>query len=187
MIKTLSLSQSKKNLYIRRLVFVVLILVAALLQNTPNLFPEFFGAPAFLLVPVVVCISMFERDLAATLMGIFAGALWDVTLARGDGYNALILMVISTLVGFLINYLMRNNLSTALLLGGVAILIYEVLHWLIFVIFSGVEGGAKLLIVFYLPSAVYTFLFVPILYFGMRTFIQKLKEAYPHRSRVRRP
>lgn len=187
MIKTHKLSHSKRSLYIRRTVFILLIIFAAILQNTPHLFPTIFGVRAFLLIPIVVCIAMFERDLVATLMGIFAGALWDVTMAVGDGYNALFMMIIATAVGLLINYLMRNNLSTALLLCGISILLYVILYWFFFVICRGIEGGAILLLTYYLPSALYTFIFVPIIYFAMRSFLQKLREAYPHKSRVRRP
>lgn len=184
---TKAISKSKKNLYIRRVGFIFLILFVGVLQNTPHMFPTVFGAHAFLLIPTVVCIAMFERDLAATLMGIFAGAVWDATAARGDGFNALFLMIIATIVGLLINYLMRNNLSTALLLSAVAIVLYAVLHWFIFVICRGIEGGLLLFATFYLPSIVYTFIFTPVFYILMRKFLRKLKERYPHKSRVIRP
>lgn len=184
---TKAISKSKMNLYIRRVGFIFLILFVGVLQNTPHMFPTVFGAHAFLLIPTVVCIAMFERDLAATLMGIFAGAVWDATAARGDGFNALFLMIIATIVGLLINYLMRNNLSTALLLSAVAIVLYAVLHWFIFVICRGIVGGLLLFATFYLPSIVYTFIFTPVFYILMRKFLRKLKERYPHKSRVIRP
>lgn len=184
---TENISKAKLNLYIRRMIFVLLIFFVAMIQNTPHLFPTVFGAHAFLLIPLVVCIAMFERDLAATLMGVFAGAIWDVSAAWGDGFNAIFLMITATAVGLLINYLMRNNLSSALLLGGVSIGIYIIVHWFFFVICRGIDGGFKLLLTFYLPSAIYTLVFVPIFYIVMRTFLQKLKEYYPHRSRIRRP
>ncbi len=184
---TENMSKAKLNLYIRRVVFVLVIFFVAMLQNTPHLFPTIFGSHAFLLIPLVVCIAMFERDLASTLMGIFAGALWDVSAAWGDGFNAIFLMLIATIVGLLINYLMRNNLSSAMLLGGVSIIAYTIIHWFIFIVCRGIDGAFKLLLTFYLPSAIYTFLFVPVFYIIMRSFLQKLKEYYPHRSQIRRP
>ncbi len=184
---TENMSKAKLNLYIRRIVFVLVIFFVAMIQNTPHLFPTVFGAHAFLLIPLVVCIAMFERDLASTVMGIFAGALWDVSAAWGDGFNAIFLMIIATVVGLLINYLMRNNLFSAMLLGGVAVIAYIIIHWFIFIVCRGIDGAFKLLLMFYLPSAVYTIIFVPIFYIIMRSFLQKLKEYYPHRSRIRRP
>lgn len=184
---TRAVSKSKMNLCIRRTGFIFLILFVGVLQNTPHMFPTVFGAHAFLLIPTVVCIAMLERDLAATLMGIFAGAIWDATAARGDGFNALFLMIVATVVGLLINYLMRNNLSTALLLSSVAIVLYAFLHWFIFVICRGIEGGLLLFVTFYLPSIVYTFVFTPLFYVIMRKFLRKLRDRYPHKSRVIRP
>ena len=184
---TRSISKSKLNLYIRRAVTVLAIFLIAMVQNTPYLSIPILGARPFFLIPLVVCISMFERDLWATFMGVLAGALWDVTLSWGDGFHAIFLMVVATAAGLLVNYLMRNNLYTAMLLSAVAIVLYAVLHWLIFVICRGVEGGAMLFVTFYLPSIVYTFAFVPLIYFIMRGFVKKLKEHYPHKARIRRP
>lgn len=184
---TENISKAKLNLYIRRIAFVLVIFFVALLQNTPHLFPTIMGAHAFLLIPLVVCIAMFERDLASTLMGIFAGALWDVSSSWGDGFNAIFLMLIATVVGLLINYLMRNNLSSAMLLGGLSVALYVIIHWFIFIVCRGIEGAFKLFLIFYLPSAIYTVIFVPIFYIIMRSFLKKLKEYYPHRSRIRRP
>ena len=170
------LSKKKKALFIRRIIFVVAIVIAALLQNTPHLFPSIFGAHAFLLIPLVVCIGMFETDLAAALFGGFAGALWDVTLAKGDGYNALVLMCFATVTSLLINYLMRNNMSTALLISSAAIVLYSILHWFIFVVCSGATGGIVTLFSFYLPSTIYTFIFAPIFYIILRSVLRKIKE-----------
>lgn len=174
--KRTPLSKKKRALYIRRTIFIVAILLVALIQNTPHLFPSIFGARAFLLIPLVICFGMFETDLAAALMGAFAGALWDVTLSTGDGYNAFILMLLTTITSLLISYLMRNNMVTALLLGGISIVVYMLLHWFFFVICSGAEGGLATLFTFYLPSTIYTVIFVPVFYIILRAILRKIKE-----------
>lgn len=171
-----SWSKKKRALYIRRIAFVIAILIIALIQNTPKLFPTILGFRAFLLIPLVICIAMFEKDLAAALMGALAGALWDITSATGDGFNALILMLLGAATSLLISYIMRNNLATALLLGGMAIAIYILLHWFFFVICSGAEGGFVTLFTFYLPSLIYSFIFVPIFYIILRSFIRKIND-----------
>lgn len=171
-----NISKKKRALYIRRIIFVAAIILVALLQNTPHVMPGIFGSHAFLLIPLVVCFGMFETSLVAALMGALAGILWDVTVASGDGYNALILMLFATATSLLISYLMRNNISTALLLGAVAIVLYCLLHWFIFVVCSGATGGFVTLFTFYLPSAIYTFAFVPIFYIILRALLRKIKE-----------
>ncbi len=171
-----NLSKKKKALYIRRAVFILSILLIALIQNTAHLLPSIFGSHPFLLIPLVICLGMFETSLVAALMGALAGALWDVTVAAGDGYNALVLMLFATATSLLISYLMRNNISTALLLGGAAIVLYCILHWFIFVVCSGAQGGFITLFIFYLPSAIYTFVFLPIFYIVLRALLRKIKE-----------
>lgn len=171
-----SLSKKKKALYIRRGVFILGIIVVAMIQNTAHLFPSPWGFRAFLLLPLVVCIAMFEKDLVATLMGVLAGSLWDITTATGDGYNALILTTFAAATSLLISYLMRNNLSTAMLLGGVATLLYGIFHWFFFVVCTGADGGFVTLFTFYLPSMIYTFIFMPIFYIILRSFIRKIND-----------
>lgn len=120
--------RSTKILFVRRTVFVLLILAVHILQNTRGLFPEIFGVKANPLIPLVICIGMFEREIAGAVLGMLAGILWDSVSPMGDGYNALLLMLAGAAAGLLIDYLMRNNLMTALLLSGFACLIYSVFY-----------------------------------------------------------
>lgn len=170
------MSKEKKELLKRRGFFVLLIFLFALFQNTPHLFPSVFGAHALILIPLAVCLGMFEKAVIASVLGIFAGALWDINAAAADGYNAMVLMVFATLTSILISYLMRNNIRTAMLLCVCAVVIYSVLHWFFFVICSGATGGFITLITFYLPSVVYTLVFAPLIYILLRAVLRKLKE-----------
>lgn len=170
------LSKKKKVLYETRALFGALIIIFALLQNTPHLMPSILGSHALILIPLVVCIGMFEKAVVAALFGTFAGVLWDITVAKGDGYNAMVLMLLATAASVLISYLMRNNISTALLLSLSAIVIYMLLHWFIFVVCSGAKGGFITLGTFYLPSAIYTAVFAPLIYIMLRAILRKIKE-----------
>jgi len=181
------LTQDQKYTLYSRIAAVCVLLVAHLLQNTPHMFPTFFGVHAFLLLPLAICIAMVEKTLAGTVLGIFAGVLWDTASAHVDGFYALFFMVVCTLVCILMNYLMRNNLVTALLLCGGSILLFCLVHWLVFVVAGGVEGAARMLLTFYLPSALYTFIFAPIDYFVIRAFLKKLRAKYPRKAVTRRP
>lgn len=181
------LSMEQKYNYSVRLFYVLILLLASLLQNTAHLFPTIFGARAFLLIPAVACISMFERDMTATVMGILAGVLWDIYSSFGDGFHAIVMMLFSTVICLLLNYVMRNNLVTALLLGAGTVILYLLLHWLIFVLARGESGAGYSLLTFYLPSMLYTYLFVPIFYIIIRSVLVKLRNRFPRKAKVRRP
>ena len=162
------LSNEQKHKLWTNVVFVALILLCHLLQNTPHMFPTIVGAHCFLLLPLTVCIAMFLHNLPATMLCLFAGTLWDVSAAHLDGFNAIFFLLSSTGVCLLMNYLMRNNLWTANILGALVILLYVTLHWLYFT--------------YYLPSALYSFAFTPLFYLALRRFMRSIRERYPKSS-----
>lgn len=158
---------------------MLLILAVHILQNTRGLFPEIFGVKANPLIPLVICIGMFEREIAGAVLGMLAGILWDSVSPMGDGYNALLLMLAGAAAGLLIDYLMRNNLMTALLLSGFACLIYSVFYVVFFLLANllanGVDSTGYLLIRYYIPAAVYSFLFTPLWYIIVRAVMRRTK------------
>lgn len=176
------LSNTKKRTYHTRIFYVVIILISVLLQNTPHLFPTIMGCHAWLLLPLVVCIAMFEKNWTTALFAILAGAFWDAAAGWGDGFHALFFLVTSTIICLLMTYLMRNNLVSALILSGSVIILYIVIHWLIFVIARHEPGGGMLFATFYLPSAAYTFLFTPIYYIVFRKFRRNVVARYPKKE-----
>lgn len=183
----LRLTREQKHRFWVRFFYTCLILLCSLLQNTGHLIPSVFGAHAWILVPLVVCISMFEHNLEATIFAVVAGALWDVYSAWGDGFHALMMFAISTSVALLLNYLMRNNLVTSLLLGAITVVFYGLVHWLIFVVIRGTGGAFHSLVTFYLPTMLYTYLFTPVFYILVRASLVSIRNRYPKPVTTRRP
>ena len=155
---------NNKPKYILYGIYAVILVLTAILQNSKGGMPEIFGARAFLLLPACVSIAMFEREIAAAVFGVFAGVLWDVSLGS-DGFNAFLLLLICATCSLLISHFMRNNILTALVLGAGSVAIYNVIYVIINLIADGAGISVKQLITFYLPSSVYTLIFVPIFYF----------------------
>ena len=172
--------KTTRLLILRRLAFALIILAVNILQNTKGFFPEVFGVRAFLLIPLIVSIGMFERSYAGALLGVFAGALWDSATPFWDGYNALFLMVAASVCGLLINVLMRNHLVTALILSGGTCLLYSFMYVMIFIVTRGLDSPDFLLFRYYLPSALYSFLFTPVFYIIVRAIMRKttVEEKY---------
>lgn len=164
-----------KMLLIRRFLFVLIILFAHILQNSKGVFPSVFGVHANFLIPLCVCIGMFEREVVGAMLGLFAGVLWDTVSGLGDGYNALFLMIIGAVCGLLISVLMRNNLMTALLLSATACILYSILYSVFFLLAEGVDSVGYLLIRYYLPNALYSFIFTPVWYLLVRSVMRGTK------------
>lgn len=171
----MTLETQKKNLIFRRLSLALILLLISVLQNTDGFFPQVFGIRALLLIPAVVCIAMFERDTFGMIFGIFAGALWDV-FASGASFNALFLLTAGFLCGTLINTIMRNNIVTASILTFIFSAIYNVVYWLFNFVFAKLDSAFFMLWRYYLPSIVYTTVFVPIIFIIVRAVEKKFSE-----------
>lgn len=155
---------NNKQKYIRFCIYALLITLVALIQNSPYILPEIFGARAFILIPLCVSIAMFEREIAAAVFGVFAGILWDICSVK-DGFNSIVLLLICAVCSLLIIRLMRNNILTALVLGAGSLVSYCLIYIIINLFFSGATASIGQIFTFYLPSCIYTLAFVPVFYF----------------------
>ncbi len=171
----MTLESNRKKLILRRICLALILLPVSVIQNTDGFFPQFFGVRALLIIPFVVCISMFERDIVGMLLGLFAGALWDI-FASGASFNALFLTAVGFICGTLINTIMRNNVVTAFILSTAATLLYNICYWLFHYVFGGMDSAAYMLLRYYLPSIVYTVILVPIVFIIIRFVAKKFIE-----------
>jgi rod shape-determining protein MreD len=162
----------------RRLIIAALIIVCALLQLTEGYFPSVFGIHFILLVPLCVCIAVFEGERWGAAFGIFAGALWDLSHGGGDGYNALFLLLVCAACGVLVRYLMQKNLVTSLVMSGAACLLYAILYVMFFISAQGIERPGYLFIRYYLPGAVFSFPMTFIFYYLIKNISKKYAVEY---------
>lgn len=161
-----------KKLYIRRALFILLTVLTAAFQHTDAAVPDFFGAKAMLLIPLCVCIAMYEKSLGGLAFGVLCGALWDSASAEGDGFFSIALAVAGFVSGAAITYLMRNNIFSALILSGASTLSVCTVYWIFFVLMKGYEGAFGVLWHFYMPSALYSAVFTFIYYYLVRFIVQ---------------
>lgn len=159
---------SNKKLYIRRALFFVIILFTAAFQHTNSALPELFGAKAMLLIPLCVCIAMFERSMGGLVFGVFCGVLWDAASVRGDGFFSVCLACAGFITGVVITHFMRNNIFASLIISGFFCFGINLAYWLVFIAAKGYDGAMSVLMSYYLPSAFYSFLFTFLYYYLIR-------------------
>lgn len=168
--------RENKELIIKRAVFVVLIVFTAVLQNTKGLFPTLFNVPPMLLIPLTVCIAMFENDMGGMLFGLLSGVVWDVYASRIDGFYAIILVSAGYACSFLLARYLQNNFVTATVFSALVSLVSVTLYWLIFVLAMGSGGAGILYAKYYLVSAAYTTALTPLYYFFVRMLAMRFKK-----------
>lgn len=156
---------SNRNLYIRRIVFVILIVFSAIAVHSRGLIPQISGASPMILVPLVVSIAMFERSVTGMLYGAFAGILWDMFSVSADGYFSVTLAVIGFFSGAIITYIFRNNIISAFILSFGSTIICAVGYWLIFIVGNSYTDPMYILKNYYIPAILYTMVFVLIQYY----------------------
>ncbi len=144
--------------------YVIIISLAALIQNTKGLTIEIGGARCFLLLPVCMIIGIGEDEFWAGIMGLFGGMLWDLTSAQHHGFNAIFICLFCFFCAALVTYYVRETFLTGFIFSAVEIFTYCLLYWLFFIIFRGMHGVELTLFSFYIPSAFYTLAITPIIW-----------------------
>lgn len=167
---------NNKPKYIRYAIYGAVMLLVVLLQNSRGALPEILGGRAMLALPFVVAIAMQEREIAAAVFGAVAGALLDVSSVN-DGFNTLVLMAIAVICSLFISRIMQNNIVTALVLNSGAVVLYFVLYIAVNLLMTETPLTSRILVGFYLPSIIYTMVFVPVFYFIVKSIFVSHKTA----------
>lgn len=154
-----------KEIGIRRVLFVLVAVLSALIQHTPGFNLSIGLISPMLLVPFVVCVAMYERTLTGLAFGVLAGALWDFASTGADGMFTLMLSTIGFGTGVIITFYIRNRLVSAVALTFVSSLAVSVAYWMIFVLRKGFDGTWIILLTRFLPVALYSTLFVFVYYY----------------------
>ena len=142
---------------------VLLLLVATALIRSGNL--PFFGSlgGAFLTLPLLICLSLFETELASVLFGLIAGALWDYSSPLPDGAMTLFCGVVGFLCAMAVRFFIRRKLSSALVGSALFLIVSSLLFSCMAA--QGLADVNTLFLYYYLPCAVCAMLFVPVDYY----------------------
>lgn len=155
---------SSKQKGIKTAVYLLIIALIALIQNTAGLTIEIGGARCFLLLPVCIILGMGEDEGLAGVLGLFGGLLWDMTSGVHLGFNAIFMCIVCFISAALVTYILRNTFIANLIFSVFTVFAYVILYWLFFIVIKGVNGAELSIIYFYFPSALYTAALFPLLW-----------------------
>ena len=167
---------TKKNEIKKHIVWVLLLCAAFLLQTTYGFMPHIFHAKLLPLLPLLGCICMAEKEKCAPWYGLFCGLLMDVTSPSMVGYNALILMLICTFIGWVSTNYLRNTLLTNLVMGSVLIFLGQSLYWLFFIEFKQTDGAGLVYLTVFLPTILMNMILIIPFFFLVLAIGRKLKK-----------
>jgi rod shape-determining protein MreD len=153
------------------------IFILAVIQMTPHFLPRFFGVSPLYLIPAVIAVAMVEGEMPGAVFGAFAGLIWDASVGGIFGFNAFLLMLVGLIAGFLVQYLFRNNVGSALIFTFGVTFVYELISWFCFYYLGGKMFFVFSIVEVILPTAVYTLVFGAPLYYGAALIKKKLTPA----------
>lgn len=159
----LAMLLQEKN-YLPWLVYGLSTLLVLLLQSAPKVFPTILDARPVPLVTFVICAGVLGGARVGASIGVLAGLLWGVFSFRLFGFDAMILLVLGLVAGVLVEWFLRANFFTALLLCSCGMLLHLLLEWLFCYAIFGKENLSAILFNVLLPNGVYTVLLTPLVF-----------------------
>jgi len=152
------------NKLMRYLAYTLEIFIFFMLQQTPGLFPEIFGARPILLIPVAIMIAMFEPQIPAVAFGVFSGIMMDFGFGGILGIHALILTFLCYAVSTISRTVLRVNLGTAIITAIWTTAIVILLGWFFQYFLKGYTAPLYALTSRYFSRFCYTVLLSPIIF-----------------------
>lgn len=168
---------TKKQRTIKYICCFFVILVSDLLQNVSGLFPEIAGSRCFLLLNTAVILAMGEGILAGSLIGLFAGLLWDMSGAVHMGFNCIFIMLFCLIASSLTSYIARDTFITNMIMTSLTVISYCLVYWLLFIVIKGSGNEAEILLKFYIPCGVYTLALSPVVWLILSPMKRKLNKT----------
>ncbi len=167
----------KQKQYPVWLVYGLSTLLVLLLQIAPRGFPTVFGARPMPLTVFVICVATLAGARTGATIGVLAGLLWGVFSSHLFGFDALLLMLFGLVAGLLVEWFLRANFYTALLLcfGGVAL--HCLLEWIFCHVIFGHENLVEIFTQVLLPNGAYTVVLTPLIY-GFALLIARFARRY---------
>ncbi len=156
--------------------YSLLLLLFYTLQTTPHLF-ELFGLKPVLILPLVVCISMYEGVMSSAIFGMMAGFLWDISSDKLFGFNAFILLSCSVLISLACIYYLRTKLINSIAFCLIAALLQGFFDFVFYYAIWNYEGVSTILLNNILPTIVYTVVLTPIFYYTVRIIGMRFNET----------
>ena len=169
--------QQRKKLYhiLKWSSYVLLIIIAYVLQTTTSLF-VIFGVKPLLLVPLAVCIAMFEGEFAGAIFGAVAGLFCDLGSGQLFGSNGLVLMLCCLAAGLLVHVLMRPTLLTCMILSGGTLLLRGMFDFFFNLALWDYDGISRVLLTNIFPVILYSLVVTPLFYLLIKKLSARFEE-----------
>lgn len=135
------------------------------------------NATPLLIIPLLTAFSVFSSLEAATVVGLFSGAMLDSVAAGSYCFNTISLFIMGAVVNLAANNLFNKNMRGVAALTLITAVLYFTAYWLTFYAFGvGIKNSLIYLMSYGFPSAIYSSIFIFPFYFIYKNYLDVEKE-----------
>lgn len=162
-----------KQAALRHCAFALEAVLLWVLQSTPKLFPELWGAKPFFLLAMALTVSACAEPVPAIIWGAVCGALADFSAGGTIGWFAVSFTLVCFAQASLLGTYLNRNLLTGCVLSAGAVVLVLGLYFVFFRLFAGVPEAGVLFVSRYLMRMALTWLcFFPL--YALNRFLVRL-------------
>jgi cell shape-determining protein MreD len=171
------IKREKRNFAVRWLIYGIMTAAAYVIMTTVR---TPLSTP-LLLLPLSLCIAMFEEPFNAAVTGLASGMLLDAAIGSLIGFNGVLLLWCCLFTSLLFMFVMRRHILNIVLLTASVTFIQGFLHYLFYFSIWGYNTGGDIFVGEFLPVIIFTNAFTFIYYFIVKFLVNRLgviKEGY---------
>lgn len=166
--------KEKRNTAVRWILYGAMLVLSYVYMTTA---PLNLRTPLFV-IPIAMCISMFEEPFESAICGCVAGLLLDTAQGTLVGLSGIILLWCCLFSSLLFHFFARRHILNIVLLNAAAILIQGVIHYFFYYAIWEYDPSGKIFTREFLPVMIYTEIAVLPFYYAVRFLVKHLGLIY---------
>ncbi|MDR1254358.1 MAG: rod shape-determining protein MreD [Oscillospiraceae bacterium] len=167
--------KDKHSIY-RFIAYSLELLTLFVLQQSPQALPIISNCKPNLVLAALVIIILFEGAIISLWFSIFVGLLLDAALGIIPGTQAILLCILGYFIGYIAQNYFKKNILTALIISMLSIIIFYHMQFLLLYILKGYSEILYAYLNKCIPTIIYTWSTVIILYLPTKFFALCIKE-----------
>ena len=162
--------KEKRNVTIRWILYFLMLIVSYVYMTTA---PLNLRTPLFV-IPIAMCISMFEEPFDAAIIGCVSGLLLDSAQGTIVGLSGIIMLWCCLISSLLFRFFMRRYIMSIMLVNLAAVLIQGIIHYFFYYAIWEYDTSFSILLREFLPVMIYTEIAVIPFYFIINMLVKHL-------------
>lgn len=161
--------KEKRNAVIRWILYGLMLAVSYIYMTTA---PLNLRTPLFV-IPVAMCISMFEEPFDAAIAGCVAGLLLDTAQGTLIGISGIIMLWCCLASSMLFHFFMRKHILNIIMLNAAALLIQGFIHYFFYYAIWEYDLSGRIFLDKFLVVMLYSEIAVIPIYFIVKFLVKK--------------